>query len=155
MTIVAGIVIGAIGSANLYTATTSENRATNQHLSEAGSIIILFALILITIYALKTRFTLGRQSHGSSKHRGQSKSPVLLVDAAILALPFLYARVIYSIVYAFTQSRKLSPITGEFVIQVVLLTVVQTVAAAVLLVGGLLTMNIAREVVAPGHRDHS
>lgn len=155
MAIVAGIVISAIGSANIYAATTPANRATFQHLQEAGSLILLLALILITLYALKTRFTLGRQSRssGSSKHHRQSKLPAFLVDAAIVALPFLYARVIYGIVYAFTQSRKLSPITGEFVIQVVLITVVQSVAALILLVGGLVTMNITRDAVVPGHRE--
>jgi hypothetical protein len=155
LAIVAGIVLVAIGFSQLYTATTAANRAIYQHLTEAGSIVLLLVLVLITVYALKTAFTLGRQSHGTYTRKGQSNSPVLLVGAAILALPFLYARVIYTIIFAFTLSGKLSPITGEFVIQVVLITVVQTMAALILLVGGLMTMNIARETVAPIQREHA
>jgi len=152
--VVAGVVMGAIGSANLYTATTQKSRNTYQHLQEAGSIILLVALIAITLYALKTRFTIGRQTSGTSKHQKHSKITPL-VDAAILALPFLYVRVFYGIVYAFTHSRKLNPITGSFVIQVVLITVVQTIAALILLVGGLLTLNVARDAVVPVHREYA
>ena len=157
MAVVAGIVLSAIGSANLYTAKTSANRATYQHLQEAGSVVLLLALISITLYAIKTRITLGRQLVGSSKHgkhHNKSKAAVL-VDAAIVALPFLYARVIYSIVYAFTQSRTLSPLTGKFVVQVVLITVVQTLAALALLVGGLLTLGIKKEATVPAHREYA
>jgi uncharacterized membrane protein YcfT len=69
----------------------------------------------------------------------------------IAAVVILLARVIYSIVYGFTLNPSLSPYTGSLAIKVVLIFLVQFIAALIIAVAGFVTRNIAHN--APVHHN--
>lgn len=140
-TIAGGIAIAAVGGAQLFTATNTNDESTDKSLLIAGYFILLAAMLALFIYAFYTLTSLKRNATSSPAIASARK----LVYGAVGALTILLARVIYSIVYAFTLKPSLSPYNGSIVVKVVLITLVQLLAALAIIVVGVLSRNIKHE----------
>jgi hypothetical protein len=147
-----GIVMAAIGGSNIYSdASNSSKLSTDRTLMKAGYLILLVAVILLTTHAV---FTLHRLR--SVLFKG---SATTLLYWVLAAMPFIAVRVIYSVVYAFTLSASLSPLTGTFAVKFILIFLVQFIAACCLIIGGFKTRHIEEdmrtirdeEIVMPPH----
>lgn len=104
---------------------------------------MLLAILLLAIMAF---ITLRKLQATSLKSRRSSAEPAgTLVIGSIVALHFAAARVIYTVVYAFSQSKSLNPITGSFYVKLFLISIVQICASLALIVGGLSSSNIKQE----------
>lgn len=133
-----GIILAAIGGSNMSKPDTDLKK--DQGLQEGGYLILFTGLVLTTLYVLAT---FKKLSAVSRSHPGAGSAKTLTL-AVIAALPFLYARVTYGIVYAFKlPDTSLSPYSGPFVVKLVPISLVQIAAATIILVGGLATRNIA------------
>jgi hypothetical protein len=107
----------------------------------AGYFIILAAMIGELVYAGRTLLSLRRT--GPPSRSSATRSAQTLIYAVLAAVVILLARVIYSIVYGFTLNPSLSPYTGSLAVKVVLIFLVQFIAALIIAVAGFLTRNIA------------
>jgi len=141
MTIAGGIAIAAVGGSKLFTATNSNDQSTDKDLLIAGYFIILAAMIGEFIYAFYTLTQLKRNASNSSAVR----SARILIFGVFAALSIILARVIYSIVYGFTLKPSLSPFNGSLAVKVVLITLVQLLAALCIITAGLITRHIKHE----------
>jgi uncharacterized membrane protein YcfT len=93
-------------------------------------------------YAGKTLLSLRRNT--SLSRFTAARSAQILVYGVIAAVVILFARIIYSIVFGFTLDASLSPFTGTLAVKVVLIFLVQLIAALFIAVAGFLTRNITR-----------
>jgi hypothetical protein len=136
---VVGIVMAAIGGSKLASATSSKDVSTDYDLQRAGYILLLVVVILLTVYAMFTIMRLRRQSYT----QGAVRDALILTYCALAAIIFVYVRLIYSIIYAFDRSPRLSPLTATFAVRFVLIFLTQLLAALCLVTGGIITRNIA------------
>lgn len=136
-----GIVLAALGGANLAKPESSQNRhATDNALRKVGSLMLLLSAILLVVYAYSTYCRLSSVPSAS-----QSRNGVRLLYSAVLALAFTAIRAIYSVVYTFESSPAGNPITGVFAVRFVLIFLVQLLATLFLVLGGIFTRNICIE----------
>lgn len=70
----------------------------------------------------------------------------------MVALVIVLVRVFYSIVFGFTLKPSLSPYNGSFAIKLVFISLVQMLAAVVILFVGLKTINIKQELLSDKQR---
>ncbi|KAF2758983.1 hypothetical protein EJ05DRAFT_475218 [Pseudovirgaria hyperparasitica] len=137
-----GIILVAIGGSHL--SDPAEDPKKSQNLMEGGYILVLLGLLLVTGYIIATWRILpsAHQAGGAHASSAQAKTMAL---AVICTLPFIYARVIFGVVSAFKilTDPSLSPFNGSFVVKLVPMSLMQIFAALILVVGGLLTRNIA------------
>ncbi|KAF2667841.1 hypothetical protein BT63DRAFT_441400 [Microthyrium microscopicum] len=146
-----GIAIVAVGSSNLYAPASSSNSySSDQGLVKGGYIILLLTVIIIIILAVWTRRNLNAsqlyetQAHAETRNvpRKRHVNAKSLVNWALVATIFVAIRVIYGIVYAFSNEKaSLSPATGSFEIKFWLIFLVQLIAACCLLIGGVVSME--------------
>ena len=82
---------------------------------------------------------------------------MLLLYFGMPAALFTLVRAVYTVLYSFDRSPKVSPVTGTFAVKVVLIFLVQLIATLCLTVGGVVTRFIRdedREMMAQrGGRD--
>jgi hypothetical protein len=138
--IVAGTALAAVGAASFTRPpSASNNYSSDLHLLEAGYVLLLLALVALFLFALGTLVRLVRSPRGAAaEEKRRGRGPVVLALATLVALCFVAARVIYGFVYAFGHDPKLSPISGVFVVKLVLIFLVQLLAVICLITGGLL-----------------
>ena len=131
--------MAAIGGSNLAKSdATSKDISKAYDLQRAGYIILLLVVLVLAAYAI---FALLRL-RSSSDAQGATRDAQRLTYFASVAIVFAAVRVLYSIVYAFNRSPKLSPVTATFAVRFVLIFLVQLLAALSLIVGGVVTRNI-------------
>jgi ATP/ADP translocase len=130
-----------VGASNLAGAKPDEI-STYQGMQEAGSLLLLLAIIFLAIL----NFTTLRNLHATSIHscgRSTEQAGTLAVGT-LVALHLAAVRVIYSVVYTFTHSKILSPITGTFAVKLCLITLVQLGASLALVAAGVSTSRIQK-----------
>lgn len=137
--IATGIAISAIGASNLPTTKPNEIK-TDQVMQEVGSLLLLLATILLILLNIQVLLNLHKTSI-NSRQRSTEKAGTLAIGT-LIALHFATVRVIYSVVYAFTHSTMLSPVTGSFAVKLCLITLVQLGAALALVTAGWSTRAI-------------
>jgi len=137
--VTSGIAISAIGASNLENATPAQ-RDTYRGMQEGGSLMLLLAVILLAVLAVTTLQSLQKTSLNS--RRSSTNAAGTLTIGIIIALPFAAVRVIYSVVYAFSDSKTLSPITGSFAVKLILISLVQIFASLLLVIAGLSSRNV-------------
>lgn len=149
---VAGVVMVAISSSNLTKDTGNSKYSTDLTLRKVGAIFLLLAFLAIAGHAL---WVLWRHRSGGPKTFRMAKK---LLYGALVALPFVFVRVVYTVVYEFAKpaggtSRALSPVTASIAVRVVLILLVPLLVVVSLIVGGLLSLGLAgrRTVSAADH----
>jgi hypothetical protein len=111
-------------------------------MQEAGSLLLLLAIILLAILNFRTIQNLHASSI-NSRERSTEYAGTLAIGT-LAALHFAAVRVIYSVVYSFTHSKSLSPITGTFAVKLCLITLVQLGASLGLVAAGVSTKRIQK-----------
>lgn len=146
---IAGIALGATAGVKLASPPTKSNVYSKDHsLQEAGSILVLLAWGALCPYT-SLLFRMSRSNSVANRHAHRPSDILLLACAA--ALPFIGARTVYGVVYAFDHSPSVSPLFAGFAIQFVLIFLVQFIAALILITAGVLTRNIRYEKDAGQH----
>jgi hypothetical protein len=136
-----GIAISAVGASSLVDA-KPDQISTYQGMQEGGSLLLLLAVVLLATL----NFTTIRNLHATSvnsRQRSTEKAGSLAIGT-LVALHLAAVRVIYSVVYAFTHSKSLSPITGTFAVKLCLITLVQLGASLALVAAGVSTRHIQK-----------
>ena len=105
-----------------------------------GSILLFISSILLAAYVYKTYHQLKALPQALL-----NRDAIRLLYSAMLALPFVIVRAIYSVVYAFDSSPGLNPIGGPFAVKIVMIFLVQLLAALLVVYRGIVTRNIRRE----------
>jgi len=151
---VVGLVLAAIGGSSLGKPQTDKNNYANDHKKqEAGSVILFAVWILMCLYAFSIhRMTRQSAPAGASVKARASASRMLTLTVA--SAPFIGVRALYGIIYSFDHSPSVSPVKGTFAVRFVLIFLVQLLAVAGLIVGGVLSRHIVTEAqeVPAGHR---
>jgi hypothetical protein len=144
--VVGGIVLAAVGGSNLVNPPSSSNNInTDMSLLKAGYLILLLVVVCLGIYAARILLRLRR----APTVRVYNKSAMYLASFAGIALAFALVRVIYSIVFAFKRTPDLNPFTGTFAVKLIFIFLVQIIAASCLMVGGILSDNMAGKGETP------
>jgi magnesium-transporting ATPase (P-type) len=139
--VVTGIVIAVIGASELAKPPSSSNSyATDHALQRAGYLILLFGVNALTVYALMSIIRLRRS-------RIVKNDALILAYAAVVAIVFAFARIIYGVAFSWDSSPALSPFSGTFAVKFVLIFLVLLCGALTLVVGGFITRNIATKGV--------
>ena len=137
-----GIALAAVGGSKLTEALTEHDRDSDKALLLAGYFIILAAMIGQLVYAALTLRVL---RHIPTKDvTTRASGPSVLMMGVLLAVVVLLARIIYSVVFAFTLNPSLSPYTGSLAVKVVPIFLVQLIAALFIGTAGFLTRDMAR-----------
>ncbi|ETI29390.1 hypothetical protein G647_01843 [Cladophialophora carrionii CBS 160.54] len=135
---VAGIALVAVGAAKLFGQNaTRPDITTGYTMLKVGALILLSTWMALTFVYLPLFGKLNSQ-------------PVLGVLMGLSA-SFIGVRAVYSVVYAFDHTESLSPFTGSFVVRLVLIFLVQLLAALSLVAVAFLTRNAGKKRAA-GHR---
>lgn len=136
ITVVTGVALLATGTSSLAKATSQSQLDKDHTRAEVGAILLLVSWVGLGICA-------GQIYRQSWRLRDQT-SLIKLSTSLVISLPFLGARVVYAVVYAFDRSGRLSPARAPFAVELVLIFIVQFVAATVLLVGLLMSTDLGR-----------
>lgn len=128
--------------------TTYSQLHTWKGLLIAGYFIILFSMICLFLFSAFTLREL--RPNGYEK---TTQSAKILLYGVVIALMIVLIRVFYSIVFGFTLKRSLSPYNGSFAVKVIFISLVQILAAVVILFVGLKTRNIKQELVSDKQRE--
>ncbi|KIX01049.1 uncharacterized protein Z518_10115 [Rhinocladiella mackenziei CBS 650.93] len=124
--------LAATGGSKLADQNATQSDVDTAHtLQEVGSVILLVTWTALVVLCVQLNLKL------SSRRNLR----ILMAIACV----FVGIRAIYSVVYAFDRSPSLNPITGDFTVKVILVILVQLMAALVLLIVGFLTRNIVHE----------
>lgn len=140
-----GIALAATGGSKASTATSSRDHSKGKALIIVGYFILLAADLFGIFYAAKTLAAL-KQSARRVRSSAPRKAQILVVGVAAAVMTLL-ATIVYRIVYGFTLNPSLSPYTGSLAVKVVLIFLVQLVAALCIAVAGFMSRNVAKEGV--------
>jgi hypothetical protein len=128
-----------VGASNLVGAKPDE-MSTYLGMQEGGSLLLLLAVLLLATASFRTLRNLHATSINSNQHSTEEAGTLAI--GSLIALHFAAVRVIYSVVYAFTHSKSLSPITGTFAIKLCLITLIQLGASLALVTAGMSARHI-------------
>ena len=125
------------------------------HKLEIGAVLFFLLSLVLACYAAwalhKLKRPHGRTSYNVSGGLGAQVETVIraairLMYAVVAAIPFIIVRAVYSLVYAFGHNPKVGPTTGGFGVKLILVFLIPLVAVLALITGGLITINMTREV---------
>ncbi|CAN8104782.1 unnamed protein product [Discula destructiva] len=136
------IALLAAGASNLQKPSTRadpEKLAKAWRMAGVGALILFAALALVFLGAVYT-FLCHRTPVATQQQLAQR-----LVLAVGVASPLLAVRVVGSAAYYFGKNADMNPVTGVWGIRIGLYLVPEVLAACVLLVGGLLSRNVAAQ----------
>lgn len=138
---IAGVTLAAYAASQFFgTGLTSDQISTYRHMQEAGAIL----LFLVWVFLVFSAARLFREVRSSA-----SPSMFALYLAISFALLPIGARAVYSLVYAFDHNTELSPFYGKFVYKLVLVFLLQLIAALAIATGAIFSRNIVEE-----HKSH-
>jgi hypothetical protein len=130
-----GIALAAVGGSDLTKSNATQSSINSaHHLQEAGSVLLLLTWVGITCLFVQRYYNL--------KEFGRVTILLLVADLLV------GVRAVYSVVYAFDHSTSVNPITGKFVIKLILVFLVQLLAVMALLSAGFLSRNSLKEALA-------
>ena len=139
---IAAVVLVAIGTSDLThdAAGTSEYNCDLKH-RKVGSILLLVALLAIAAHATWVFLKYLVSTNAMARR---------LLSSAILAMPLVFARLVYTIVYSFASPSShtfhaLNPVTASIAIRVILIFLLPLLAVLSLIVGALLSRHLPRE----------
>ncbi|KAE9366502.1 hypothetical protein N431DRAFT_487090 [Stipitochalara longipes BDJ] len=142
-----GVALVGVGSSAFKT--TTPVKSSDHILAEIGLIILLLSWGAISVWALFTYPARNNLAPTTSRNIGTK-----LLYGLLATLPFTLIRLIYSIVYVFTRSSKLNPVTGSLGIRVGLSLIPELLTALIFVFAGLVTTP-GRAVKDVGeHRQH-
>lgn len=137
--IMLGLALVAVG--------TSKINQTNGEVEKAwiiarvgGAVMVVGWLALV---GLATQSCLA--GHLKANNSGRRKSSAILLIVVITALPFVGVRVVFMFTYLVTKNQNISSATAPLFVKIVGYLIHEVIATLVLVVGGLLSMNIARQ----------
>lgn len=134
LTNTAGIAMATYGSSP-----SDKGGVQNKLIGEIGNILMLVALVLIVAWLWPTLLRIR-----SNVHHPNASSARWLLWGAVAALPFQIIRTIYNATYAFTLTSSLDPFFGSFATKVVLLFLMEMLAAIALVGGGWMSKGVIR-----------
>ena len=127
-----GIALVAVGVTKLASQNATHSDIDLGHtLLETGAVILLITWVVLAILCLKIL----------RKIKNQLIASLLMASALI----FIGVRAVYSVVYAFNHSPSLSPITGTFAVKLVVIFLVQLLAALSLTAVAFFTLGAAKQ----------
>ncbi|KAL2009787.1 hypothetical protein VTN00DRAFT_5594 [Thermoascus crustaceus] len=137
----AALVLAIIGGTKSFNPDI-DTQNTGRMLIKVAVVLFLVVLIVLAMIALVTFSKIGHVVHGERK----------LVFAAVLSLPFLFVRILYSIIAAFSSPNSkvfslVSDTKTVVAVQALMATAEEFVVATIYLLTGLLTPVIARSQV--------
>lgn len=144
---IAAIALIAVGTANLSHDAGTSKYDTDLKLRKIGSIILLLAFFAITVHAAWILVN----------HRlGENALAKKLLYGTLPALPLIFARLIYTIVYSFASPtsptfRALNPETASIAIRVIFIFLLPLLAVLGLIGGGIASRQLPR---SGGGRSH-
>jgi uncharacterized protein YacL len=135
--VITGIILAAIEGSHLAKSGQSEDYYTKaNNMQKGGYVILLLAVILLAVYGLVLFIRLTKQrTHPAMK----------LLLCTIAAIVFTVVGVVYGLAAAVTGSPSLSPLTRTFAVKLVLIFIVQPLAALLFIVGGFLSRTLRHE----------
>ncbi|GAB7349058.1 hypothetical protein MBLNU459_g8020t1 [Dothideomycetes sp. NU459] len=134
---IAGVALAAYGGSQLVkSGLTFEQVSKYEHMQEAGCVLMFLVWIILLFSAAR----LVREVRSSA-----SPSMFKLFIAVAVALLPIGIRSVYGIVYAFDHSPDVSSIYGTFAIRLLLVFLMQLLAALAMIAGGVISRNIVKE----------
>lgn len=146
--VAAGMVLLIIGTVNLFSATSNKDLQNDDKLRSAGAVILLVLHLGMIQYA-------GWLLYRCIQMSGRlSRSVLTLAKWTIVAGLVILVKVAYAVAYTFDhKDTSLNPVTGSFVVKVLLVVVVFLVAVIVLVVGGWMSKDITSKASFRPARD--
>jgi len=135
---IVALVLAIVGGTDL--ASTDPSKVASGHtLTRAAIILFLVVFVILVMVTIFTFFSLRSISPG--EHR--------ILYAVALSIPFLFVRLIYSLLANFDTSSTFSPSIGNVVVQAFMATVEEFIVVVLYLTAGILAPKIARAEVQP------
>ena len=137
---IAAVIILALGTSNLAMDSRTSKYHSDLKDRKVGAIMLLFAFIAITAHA----------SWAFLKYRINTNALAgKLLDSTIPALPLIFARLIYTVVYSFASPSShifddLNPVTALIGIRIVFIFLLPLLAVLCLIFGALLSRHLPR-----------
>jgi len=101
--IIVGLILGIVGGVQAGNAFSSSGTYHPGTLNKVGAVLMIVAFIALVLFTILTSFSISHAEAGEKR--------LLLVVAA--SLPFLLARLIYLILYTFTQNQMYNVLEGS------------------------------------------
>ncbi|KAI1075963.1 hypothetical protein F5B20DRAFT_343677 [Whalleya microplaca] len=139
--VMTAIALVAVGASNLNKATLIPDQVShNLSLVRAGMIILLIAWVFLTVLAV---VTLGALSHKRRTMENYTEEKKLLL-VILIAIPFLGIRVFERLVYYFTQTTLVDPITRSIGLRTGLEVIEEIIVTLLLVIVGIMTRNAGK-----------
>jgi hypothetical protein len=130
---IVGLALSVLGVTKLFGGTVTQSKINKGHHEfEAGAVILLLTYLALVLMILNLIARIGRDSPMAG----------LAMFVAVLCLG---GRVGYTVVYAFDHDTDLSPITGKFVVKLIVLFLVPLLVALALLTAAFVSQHQARQ----------
>lgn len=136
----AGIACATYGTAP---SPTGADGVQNKLVGEVGNCLMLAALAALLAWMWPTLHRI-RTYSGPRQQHPNARAARWLLWGGMAAMPFQTIRTVYNATYAFTLQPSLDPFFGSFATKVVLLFLMQVLAAIALLVGGWKSRGVVR-----------
>ncbi|KAI1260504.1 hypothetical protein F5Y18DRAFT_405618 [Xylariaceae sp. FL1019] len=134
------IALVAVGASSLANPDKASEMAKNEKLVKVGEVLLLLAWLAT---AVLSTFTAAIAFRGGFTSVDLSGGKVLIFAMAV-AMPFLGIRLLTSLVYFFTNSKSLNPVTGSLGLKIGLQVFEELVISALYLAAGLVTRNVGK-----------
>lgn len=139
---ITGIALVAVGASKLADSTaTHSDINTARTLLETGAVILLITWLALAVLCLNLLRIL--------------RNELVLGLFMASACGFIGVRAVYSVIYAFDHSPSLSPFTGTFVVKLILIVLVQLLAAISILAAAFLTRNASQKIARQTRSRHN
>jgi len=142
LALVAGLVLEIIGRSGHSSATDPSKVAQAQTLTRAAIIIFLVVFFLLVAVTIFTFFSF--RSIFPGEHR--------ILYAVTFSIPFMFVRLLYTLLENYNEGTRFSPSTGNVVIQACMATIEEFIVVTLYLTAGALAPSLARSDVQPARR---
>lgn len=139
---IAGLVLEIIGVIDLSTSTDPSKVAHAETLLRAAIIIFFVVFVVLVAVTILTFFSFRSISPGERR----------ILYAVTFSIPFLFVRILYSLLEHFNTGTTFGLSTGNVVIQACMATIEECIVVALYLTAGVLAPIIARSDVQPARR---
>jgi hypothetical protein len=138
----AGLVLAIIGGSDLSSSNDPSKVAHAQTLLRAAIIIFFVVFVVLVAVTIFTFFSFRSISPGERR----------ILYAVTFSIPFLFVRILYSLLTNFNTGTTFSLSTGNVVIQACMATIEEFIVVVLYLTAGILAPKIARTDVQPARR---
>ncbi|KAI9849740.1 MAG: hypothetical protein M1838_006276 [Thelocarpon superellum] len=135
--IIVGLILGIVGGTDLYSQSSSDSNQ-GRDLLKASVILFLVAWVVLAIITIVT-LARTRLADASERH---------LLFAVVVAMPFLFVRIVYSILADYdTSTQTFSQLDGNITVRAFMATLEEFAVVLLYLIAGFLTPVISRAAV--------